>query len=237
MRVDGRRNDELRPVSVEPGFLRHATGSCLMAMGGTRVLCAAMAVSEVPPWMRAQKVPGGWLTAEYQLLPQSTSERCNRERKGAGGRTHEIQRLIGRSLRAACDLKLLGPMTLYVDCDVLDADGGTRCASVTGAMIALKLAVAKLMKEGKLERDPLVRDLAAVSVGMLGSEPILDLCYVEDRDAEVDMNVVMTSSGEFVELQATAEGAPFTQSQHSEMLALAVKGLKELFAFSAAAVK
>lgn len=204
-------------------------------MGGTRVLCAAMAVAEIPPWMRSQKVPGGWLTAEYQLLPQSTPDRNNRERKGAGGRTHEIQRLIGRSLRAACDLKLLGPMTLYVDCDVLDADGGTRCASITGAMVALKLAVAKLMKEGKLERSPLVRDLAAVSVGMLGPEPILDLCYLEDRDAEVDMNVVMTSAGEFVELQATAEGAPFTQSQHAAMLELAIKGLKELFAASAEA--
>jgi len=178
--------------------------------------------------MRAQNVKGGWITAEYQLLPTSTHDRVKRERKGVSGRTQEIQRLIGRSLRAACDLEKIPGKTIYIDCDVIDADGGTRCASISGAMIALNIAVAKLIKEGGLNETPIKAQVAGVSVGMLNGEPILDLCYSEDSAAEVDMNIIMTSEGEFVEVQGTAEGKTFSREQMNQMLDLAVKGNNEI---------
>ena len=229
-RVDGRAAGQLRKVEIIPNFLRNPTGSALIEFGMTRVICSAMIAEEVPPWMRAQKVPGGWLTAEYQLLPSSTPERTRRERdKGTGGRTHEIQRLIGRSLRACCDLKKLGERTIYIDCDVIDADGGTRCASITGGMVALRLAVSKLLYDGSLKEDPIHCDVAAVSAGLLAGVPFLDLCYEEDVAADVDMNVVMTNKGEFVEVQGTAEGNPFDRSKMDAMLDMAVAGINELF--------
>lgn len=227
-RHDGRKPDELRPVSITPGFQRNPAGSALIEVGGTRVLCAASVAEDVPPWMRNQKVPGGWLTAEYQMLPSSTSERSRREVKtGPSGRTQEIQRLIGRSLRAALDLQLLGPRTIHIDCDVLDADGGTRCAGITGGMAALALAVRSLMEKGALEANPIVRYVSAVSVGIVDGTPVLDLDYVEDSSAEVDMNVVMGDDDGIIEIQATAEGEPFSGSALDEMRRLAEKGIAE----------
>ena len=228
MRSDKRANNELREIHITPNYLKNPTGSVLIEVGNTRVICCATVADEVPGWMRAQNVKGGWLTAEYQLLPTSTSERVRRERKGASGRTQEIQRLIGRSLRAACDLNKIPGKTIYIDCDVIDADGGTRCASISGAMIALKIAVEKLLAEGRITEDPIVTDIAAVSVGVLKGEAILDLCYSEDSNAEVDMNIIMTSEGEFVEVQGTAEGKTFSRGQMNEMLDLAVKGNTEI---------
>ena len=229
MREDGRKNDELRNVKITPGYLKNPTGSVLIEFGNTRVICCATVANEVPGWMRAQNVKGGWITSEYQLMPTSTSERVRRERKGVSGRTQEIQRLIGRSLRAACDLEKIPGKTIYIDCDVLDADGGTRCASISGAMVALNIAVEKLLKEGVLEENPIRTNIAAVSVGIADGIPILDLCYTEDSSADVDMNVIMTDKGEFVEVQGTAEGNTFSRSQMNEMLDLAVKGNNEIF--------
>jgi len=220
---------ELRPVKIIPKFQKHPAGSVLIECGNTRVICAASILEEVPPWMRAQKVSGGWVTAEYQMLPSSTSTRSRRENKsGPSGRTQEIQRLIGRSLRGAVNLEKLGPRTIHIDCDVLDADGGTRCASITGAMTALNLAVAGLMEEGVLEENPVTANVAAVSVGIVGGEPTLDLCYEEDVKADVDMNVVMDENGNFVEVQATAEGIAFSRKDLDALLDLAEKGIKEI---------
>jgi ribonuclease PH len=235
-RADGRRADELRPVSFEAGFAPHATGSVLVRYGSTQVICAATIEPGVPTWMKQQGVKGGWLTAEYSMLPYSTHERKARDiNKGRlDGRTVEIQRLIGRSLRAAIDLDKLGQNTLWLDCDVLQADGGTRTAAITGAYVASRLAVQKLMDQGRLKESPLTDSVAAVSVGLFGGAGLLDLAYVEDKDAQVDFNVVMTGQGQFVEVQGTGEESTFTHVQLDELLALAQKGLKELSALQAA---
>lgn len=227
-RTDGRAYDELRPVQITPGFLSYAEGSVLIEMGGTRVICAASLEDRVPPFLRNSGQ--GWLTAEYAMLPRSTQTRTAREigRGGPSGRTHEIQRLIGRSLRAVADMKALGERTLTIDCDVLQADGGTRTAAITGAYVAFALASNHLLKLGKITRSLTSNQVAAVSVGIVGNTPLLDLKYDEDSRAEVDMNVVCTSDGRFIELQGTAEREPFSRTQMDELLALATKGIEVL---------
>jgi ribonuclease PH len=230
LRADGRSVDQLRPLSFEANFAPHATGSVLVRYGNTQVICAATIEPGVPTWMKQQGVKGGWLTAEYSMLPYSTHERKGRDiNKGRlDGRTVEIQRLIGRSLRAAVDLDRLGQNTLWIDCDVLQADGGTRTAAITGAYVATRLAVQKLLDAGRLKESPLSDSVAAVSVGVCGGASMLDLAYVEDKDAEVDFNVVMTGQGQFVEVQGTGEEATFSHDQLNGLLALAQKGLKEI---------
>lgn len=221
-----RRADELRPVTLEPGWSAHAEGSCLVACGETRVLCTASVEEEVPAWREPSGA--GWVTAEYGMLPRSTHQRRSREREGAGGRTLEIQRLVGRSLRAGTDLEALGPRTVVVDCDVLDADGGTRTASVTGGCIALALALRRLVREGVLSASPLRRWIAAVSVGRVDDRAVLDLDYRADRAAQVDLNVVATEEGRLVEVQGTAEGSPFSRGEFDELLELALAGIADL---------
>jgi ribonuclease PH len=235
-RADGRSPDQLRPISFEANFAPHATGSVLVRYGSTQVICAATIEQGVPTWMKQQGVKGGWLTAEYSMLPYSTHERKGRDiNKGRlDGRTVEIQRLIGRSLRAAIDLDKLGQNTLWLDCDVLQADGGTRTAAITGAYVAARLAVQKLMDAGRLKESPLIDSVAAVSVGIFGGAGLLDLCYVEDKDAQVDFNVVMTGKGQFVEVQGTGEESTFSHEQLNELLAMAQKGLKDVSALQAA---
>jgi ribonuclease PH len=235
-RVDGRRPDELRPVSFEADFAPHATGSVLVRYGSTQVICAATIESGVPTWMKQQGVKGGWLTAEYSMLPYSTHERKARDiNKGRlDGRTVEIQRLIGRSLRAVVDLERLGQNTLWIDCDVLQADGGTRTASITGAYVATRLAVQKLLDAGKLRESPLSDSVAAVSAGLFEGAAFLDLAFVEDKAAQVDFNVVVTGKGQFVEVQGAGEESTFSQAQLDELLALAQKGLKEISSLQAA---
>jgi ribonuclease PH len=225
VRSDGRRADELRPLHFERDFTVMAAGSVLVSTGRTRVLCTASVDEDVPRWMRGTNK--GWVTAEYSLLPGSSPERVDREAaKGRqSGRTQEIQRLIGRSLRAVTDLKALGEVQITLDCDVLQADGGTRTASICGAYIALHDAVSRLGQQGKLASSPILEGCAAVSVGVVGGACLLDLDYREDSGAETDMNVVMTSSGRFVEVQGTAEGAPFTKGQLEELLGLAEQGI------------
>ena len=231
-RADGRRPDQLRNVSFEANIAPHATGSVLVSFGHTRVICAATIEPKVPSWMRQQGIRGGWLTAEYSMLPYSTHDRKQRDiSKGKlDGRTVEIQRLIGRSLRAVIDLNKLGDNTLWIDCDVLQADGGTRTASITGAYLATRLAVQRLLDEKRLAENPVTDSIAAVSVGMFGGRELLDLAYVEDKDAEVDFNVVMTGKGQFVEVQGTGEEATFSYDQLQSLLALAQKGLRDLSA-------
>jgi ribonuclease PH len=235
-RADGRKPDELRPVSFEANFAPHATGSVLVRYGSTQVICAATIEPGVPNWMKQQGVKGGWLTAEYSMLPYATHERKARDiNKGRlDGRTVEIQRLIGRSLRAAVDLEKLGQNTLWLDCDVLQADGGTRTAAITGAYVAARLAVQRLLDQGKLRESPLSDSVAAVSAGVVGGSPLLDLAYVEDKDAQVDFNVVMTGQGQFVEVQGSGEESTFSHEQLQELLALAKKGLRELSALQTA---
>jgi len=229
-RPDGRPADALRPVHIWPDYLAFAEGSALIELGRTHVLCTATVLEEVPPWLRNNAPNQGWVTAEYAMLPRSTPERTRRERGTVlGGRTQEIQRLIGRSLRAAVDLSLLGPRTILLDCDVLQADGGTRTAAITGGYVALYRAAQWLLREGRIERFPMRWAVAAVSVGLVGGEVRLDLTYEEDALAEVDLNVVMTEQGRLVELQGTAEGRPFSQSRLVEMLRLARQGLQALF--------
>ena len=227
-RTDGRAPNELRPVKITPGFLTYAEGSVLIEMGNTRVICAASLEDRVPPFLR--NTGQGWLTAEYSMLPRSTQTRTAREigRGGPSGRTHEIQRLIGRSLRAVADMKALGERTLTIDCDVLQADGGTRTAAITGAYVAFALAGNRLLKIGKISKPVVVNQLAAVSVGIVGNVPLLDLKYDEDSRAEVDMNVVCTGDGRFIEVQGTAEREPFSRSQMDELLALAGSGINTL---------
>ena len=236
MRNDGRAPDELRPITIEPGFVRTATGSALIAAGGTRVICTASAVDSVPRWMTGQG--RGWVTAEYGMLPASTGERKQRDvSKGrADGRTVEIQRLIGRSLRGVVDFGKLGERTVYLDCDVLEADGGTRCAAITGAYVALHLALARMVEEGKMGSIPLTQSVAAVSCGVVEGQALLDLDYSEDSTAEVDMNVVMTGDGGLVEVQATAERTPLTRASLDELLALAASGIERLRAAQEQAV-
>jgi ribonuclease PH len=229
-RSDGRRADEIRPVRITPNFMPYAEGSALIEMGQTRVICSATLDERVPPFRRNSGQ--GWLTAEYSMLPRSTQQRTQREtgRGGPSGRTHEIQRLIGRSLRAVCDLGALGERTLTLDCDVLQADGGTRTASITGAYVAFVLACRKLQNAGQVARTPVNGEVAAVSVGLVGGAPLLDLKYDEDSRADVDMNVVGTGDGRFIELQGTAEGEPFSRDQMDELLLLAGAGFAQLFA-------
>ena len=229
MRIDNRLPDQIRPVRITTGFLVTAEGSALIEVGNTRVLCAASIEETVPQFLRGSG--RGWVTAEYSMLPRATSTRTPREvtRGHPSGRTHEIQRLIGRSLRSVVDMSALGDRTVIVDCDVLQADGGTRTASITGAYVALMLALKKLVEFKTIKSLPVTEQVAATSVGILRGQPILDLCYDEDSSAEVDMNVVMTGSGKFVELQATAEKTSFDDSQLAHMLALARQGIRELF--------
>ncbi len=227
-RGDGRSANELRPTSIEPGFVRTATGSALISMGETRVICTASAQKGVPRWLTGSG--RGWVTAEYGMLPASTGERKQREvsRGRPDGRTVEIQRLIGRSLRGVVDFNALGERTIYLDCDVLQADGGTRCASITGAMVALALACERLIDRGALERSPLIGTVAAVSCGVVAGAPLLDLDYSEDSTAEVDANVVMTGDGGLLEVQATAEGTPLSRAHLEALLALAGQGIDAL---------
>ncbi|MGA8535267.1 MAG: ribonuclease PH [Candidatus Tumulicola sp.] len=229
IRSDGRRPDELRPVAIEPGFLKYAEGSALISVGNTRVLCAATVEDRVPPWMKGRGL--GWVTAEYAMLPRATQDRTQREAtKGRlGGRTHEIQRIIGRALRAVTDTAKLGERTLWIDCDVLQADGGTRTAAVTGAYVALALALGSLFDAADRARWPLSGAVAATSVGIVDGHPILDLAYDEDSRAHVDMNVFMTDAGRFVELQGTAEAAPFDRRDLDALLELAATGIGHLF--------
>jgi len=235
-RSGGRAADELRPTTIEPGFMRTATGSALISCGETRVICTASVQESVPRWMAGRG--SGWLTSEYGMLPASTGDRKQRDvTKGRpDGRTVEIQRLIGRSLRGVVDFAALGERTIYVDCDVLQADGGTRCASITGGYVALELACRRLVDEGKLDRLPLTQSVAAISCGIVGGEPLLDLDYPEDSTAEVDANVVMTGDGGLVEVQATAERTPLSRANLDALLALAQGGIEDLRAIQAAVV-
>jgi ribonuclease PH len=232
----GRAVDALRPVSIEPGFVRTATGSALISMGETRVICTASVQDSVPRWLAGSG--RGWVTAEYGMLPASTGDRKQRDvtRGRPDGRTVEIQRLIGRSLRGVVDFSLLGERTVYIDCDVLQADGGTRCASITGGLVALQLACARLISDGALAGTPLTGTVAAVSCGIVDGVPLLDLDYREDSSAEVDANVVMTGDGGLVEVQATAERTPLSRAHLDDLLALAGHGIAELRAVQDAAV-
>ena len=225
-RIDGRRPDQLRPVSIERGFMKHAEGSALIKMGDTHVICTASVENRVPHFLVGKNT--GWITAEYAMLPRSTHTRSERETRGTKGRTQEIQRLIGRALRAVIDLKKLGSRTLWIDCDVLQADGGTRTASISGAYVAVVDAIDKLKNEASITQNPLGDSVAAVSVGIIGNTPMLDLCYAEDATAEVDMNIVLTGQGNFVEVQGTAEGNPFTFDQMQHLIALGQKGISEI---------
>jgi len=235
-RPSGRRPDQLRPIDIQRDFTMHAEGSVLISCGDTRVLCTASIEDRVPPWLRGKG--SGWVTAEYGMLPRATGSRNMREatRGKQGGRTLEIQRLIGRSLRAVVDLKAVGERTITLDCDVLQADGGTRTASITGAYVALVDAVSKLMNNGKLKRDPIHGQIAAVSVGIVGSDPVLDLDYAEDSTAETDLNVVMNDGGGFIEVQGTAEGHAFHREEFDRMLDLAESGIRDLMTAQTAAL-
>lgn len=228
MRNNGRRPDEMRPVKITPNYLKYAEGSVLIEAGDTRVICAASVEDKVPPFLKGTGL--GWVTAEYGLLPRSTETRNVREasRGKVSGRTSEIQRLVGRSLRAAVDFEALGERTIWIDCDVIQADGGTRTASITGAFVAMCLAMRVLKEQGLIERMPVKDYVAAISVGIVDDEVILDLDYAEDSRAEVDMNVVMNGQGEFIEIQGTAEGKPFTRTQMDRLLDLAAGGIREL---------
>ncbi|MBS3751676.1 MAG: ribonuclease PH [Anaerolineales bacterium] len=227
-RQDGRRRDQLRPISFTTDFIEYPEGSVLISTGKTKVLCNVSIEEDVPGWMERNEVSGGWVTAEYAMLPRSTHTRRSRETDGLGGRTQEIRRLIGRSLRAAVDLKKLGPRTCIVDCDVLQADGGTRTASITGGYVALALALQRLIREGSLTPDVFAPPVAAVSVGVIRDEPVLDLCYEEDSKADVDLNVVMNANQRYIEIQGTAEGNPFSQRTLDSLLELANQGIEEL---------
>jgi ribonuclease PH len=231
-RADGRAASQLRPMRFQNHIAPNAAGSTLIEWGNTRVICGVTIEESVPRWMKEQKVEGGWLTAEYSMLPYSTLERKPRDiSKGKlDGRSSEIQRLIGRAIRAAIDLQKVGARTICVDCDVLQADGGTRTAAITGAYVALALAVKKLLAANKISENPLLAPVAAVSVGMVSGAALLDLCYVEDVAAAVDMNLVMNSRGEFIEVQGTGEEATFTEAQLAELLALGKAGIRELLA-------
>lgn len=220
----------MRPIRFQNGIAPSASGSTLIEWGNTRVICAVMIEESVPRWMKEQGVTGGWLTAEYSMLPYSTEQRKQRDstRGKVDGRTQEIQRLIGRSMRAAVDLEKLGPRTIWIDCDVLQADGGTRTASITGAYVALSLAIKQLIAAGKLTENPVQHGVAAVSVGICAGRALLDLCYVEDAAAAVDFNLVMNSAGEFIEIQGSGEEATFTEAQLADLMQLGKQGIREL---------
>jgi ribonuclease PH len=238
-RADGRSTDQLRPVRFQNHIAPYATGSTLVEWGNTRVICGVTLEDSVPRWMKEQNVAGGWITAEYSMLPYSTLTRKQRDSsKGKiDGRSQEIQRLIGRAMRASIDLEKLGSRTIWVDCDVLQADGGTRTAAITGAYVALSLAIRKLMAEGKLSLDPMLHAVAAVSTGIVDKQPMLDLCYTEDAAAEVDFNIVMNAVGEFIEIQGSGEEATFSEGQLGEMLALGKSGIRELLDLQQAALR
>ncbi|MGA0974113.1 MAG: ribonuclease PH [Sedimenticolaceae bacterium] len=230
MRPSGRAAGQMRTVSFTKDFTKHAEGSVLVAFGDTKVICTASVDNRQPRWIRDENQ--GWVTAEYGMLPRSTHGRMDREaaRGKQSGRTQEIQRLIGRSLRACIDLKKLGPRTITLDCDVIQADGGTRTASISGAFVAMQLAIKDMITNGLLEESPVHQNVAAISVGIFNGTPVLDLDYAEDSSAETDMNVVMDQSGRFIEIQGTAEGAPFSREEMETLLALAEKGINEIIA-------
>ena len=236
MRPSGRAADQMRPISFAPNFTMHAEGSVLVAFGNTKVICTASVEERQPRWLRDENQ--GWVTAEYGMLPRSTHSRMGREaaRGGQGGRTMEIQRLIGRSMRAAVDLKRLGPRTITLDCDVIQADGGTRTAAISGSFVALSQALGGLRLGGVLEDDPILGHVASVSVGVYNGIPVLDLDYAEDASAETDMNVVMNDQGRFIEVQGTAEGAPFSREEMTAMLDLAHAGISQIIAAQRAAL-
>lgn len=235
MRPSGRALDQMREITIETGYTRHAEGSCLISCGDTKVLCTASIEERVPPFLKNSGQ--GWVTAEYGMLPRATHTRGNREAKrGQSGRTQEIQRLIGRALRAGIDRRALGERQITVDCDVIQADGGTRCASITGGWVALKLAVAKLMKAGDVSSDPIIDHVAAISCGIYAGQPVLDLDYAEDSEAGTDGNFVLTGRGRLIELQASAEGSTFSRDEMNVLLDLADKGAAELVAAQTAAV-
>jgi len=238
VRADGRQPHQLRPIRFQNGIAPHATGSTLIEWGNTRVICAVTIDNSVPKWMQSQKITGGWVTAEYSMLPYSTLDRKARDisKLKLDGRSQEIQRLIGRSLRAAIDLEALGSRTIWIDCDVLQADGGTRTASITGGFVALGLALKRLQAKGDLQTSPLKPGVAAVSVGVVGGTPLLDLAYTEDRDAAVDLNLVMDAAGQFIELQASGEETTFSEEQLASMLALGRSGIREILALQQAAI-
>jgi ribonuclease PH len=237
-RADGRRPGQLRPVRFQNHIAPYATGSTLIEWGNTRVICGVTVEESVPRWMKEQGVVGGWITAEYSMLPYSTLQRKQRDStKGRiDGRSQEIQRLIGRAMRSAVDLEKIGSRTIWVDCDVLQADGGTRTAAITGSYVAFNLAVKKLIAEGKLTASPVANAVAAVSVGIVDGKPLLDLCYTEDAAAAVDLNLVMTAKGEFIELQGTGEESTFSDSQLTDLLALGKAGIQELLAAQIVAI-
>lgn len=226
MRIDSRKADELRKLKITRNYIKSAEGSVMIQMGDTWVICTATVENSVPPFLRGKGT--GWVTAEYAMLPRSSGQRIQRERSKVGGRTHEIQRLIGRALRSVVDMKALGERSVLIDCDVVQADGGTRTASITGAYIALVDALRHVKKQGLIEHVPVLDHLAAVSVGIVEGKPMLDLCYAEDSSAEVDMNLVMTGKGGIVEIQGTAEGEPFSKAELGKLLALGEKGIKTL---------
>jgi ribonuclease PH len=238
VRADGRRADQLRPLAFRNDIAPYATGSTLVEWGNTRVICGVTVEETIPRWMKEQNVVGGWITAEYSMLPYSTLQRKTRDiSKGKiDGRSQEIQRLIGRAMRASLDLDKLGARTIWVDCDVLQADGGTRTAAITGAYVALSLAIKKLLAEGKLKENPLIHAVAAVSVGIVNGQPLLDLCYVEDAAAAVDLNLVMNAAGAFIELQGTGEESTFSEEELGDMLALGKAGIAQLLAAQKAAL-
>lgn len=235
MRNDGRLGDELRPVKLTRNYIVHPAGSVLIEMGLTKVICTAVIEEKVPSFLKG--TGSGWVTAEYGMLPGSTGQRKQRNTKGIDGRSQEIQRLIGRSLRAVVDLSRLGERTIWIDCDVIQADGGTRTASITGAYVALRDAIDFLIKEGQLSASPIMTSVAAVSVGVVDGEVMLDLCYEEDSKAHVDMNLVMTGEGEFIEIQGTGEERPFTKTQMLEMMTVGEKGILELVRLQENALK
>lgn len=237
-RHDKRKEDQLRSISFQSNIAPNASASVLVSFGNTKVICAVTIEEDVPRWMKMQKVEGGWLSAEYSMLPYSTLDRKRRDITSGklDGRSSEIQRLIGRALRAAVDLKAVGPRTIWIDCDVLQADGGTRTASITGASVALAVALNRLVAQGKLSVSPMKQLVAAVSVGMLEATPLLDLCYVEDKDADVDMNLVMTEQGQYVEVQGSGEEAVFSAEEMASMLALGSKGVQEIIALQKEAI-
>lgn len=226
MRQNGRTAEQMRPVEFSVGVNLYAEGSCLVTCGNTKVLCTASVAQELPAWLKGQNK--GWITAEYALLPRATQTRVARETKGAGGRTHEIQRLIGRALRAAVDLTQLSGICIQIDCDVIQADGGTRTASISGAFVALYAAMQKLVREGQLLRNPIREFVGAVSCGICNGEPVLDLDYAEDSTADADTNFVLTESGRIVEIQATAEGATFHENEFNELFRLAKAGIHQI---------
>jgi len=230
-RIDGREADELRPMIVTRNFIKHAQGSVLIEVGDTKVICTAMVEDKVPPFLKGQKK--GWITAEYEMIPGSTNTRKSRDRNRGkiDGRTMEIQRLIGRSLRSVIDLSMLGERTIWIDCDVIQADGGTRTAAITGSFLALHDALSDLMAKGKLKAMPITNFVAATSVGIFKGEAIVDLCYEEDSNAEVDMNMVMTEAGEIIEIQGTGEERPFKKEELQKMLELGEASIKKIIAF------